>query len=71
MLLANEAKYRRGAFLEQFMADFNSHSGNQRMQVTREEFYEAFKLLQTNDVLALYGVNKANPQFKLQHSIEM
>jgi DNA replication licensing factor MCM4 len=71
MLLANEAKYRKSTFLEQFMEDFNRHPTNQKMAVTRDEFLEAFRLLQTNDLIAMFGANKANPQFKLQHSLEM
>jgi hypothetical protein len=55
--------------LEQFVEDFNRNASNQKMNVTREEFLEAFRLMQTNDLIAIYGANKANPQFKLQHSI--
>lgn len=69
MLLANESKYKKGCFLDQFVEDFNKNGSNQKMNVTRDEFIEAFRLMQTTDLIALYGANKANPQFKLQHSI--
>ena len=69
ILQANEAKYRKGAFLENFMEEFQRT--NLMKGVVREEFVEAFKLLQTNDIIAMFGANKANPQFKLQHSVEM
>jgi hypothetical protein len=71
MLHANESKYRKSTFLEQFMEDYNKHGSNAKMAVSRDEFLEAFKLLQTNDILAMFGPNKLNPQFKLQHSVEM
>lgn len=53
------------------MEDFNKHGKNAEMRIGREEFIEALRMLQTNDVIALFGINKLNPQFKLQHSMEM
>jgi hypothetical protein len=35
---------------------------------SREEVKEALKMLQTNDVVAIFGQNKNNPQFKLQRA---
>jgi hypothetical protein len=32
---------------------------------------EAFRYLQSNDIVAMFGINKSNPQFKLQQSLEM
>jgi len=29
---------------------------------------EALKMLQTNDIVAIFGQNKNNPQFKLQRA---
>jgi hypothetical protein len=55
--------------MEQFIEDFNKHGSNIKMGISRDEFIDAFKLLQTNDIVAMFGPNKANPQFKLQHSL--
>ena len=57
--------------MEQFMEDFNRHGKNAERRIGRDDFIEALKMLQTDDVIALFGINKFNPQFKLQHSMEM
>ena len=70
MLQANESKYRKATYLDQFIEDFTKQH-TMKNTLTREEFLEVFRLLQTNDFLAMFGPNKSNPQFKLQHTVEM
>jgi DNA replicative helicase MCM subunit Mcm2 (Cdc46/Mcm family) len=36
MLLANEAKYRKGTFLEQFVEDFKRNAAYGKMDISRE-----------------------------------
>jgi hypothetical protein len=45
-------------------------SGVEGAGVGREELMEGLKVLQSDELLVLFGQNKNNPHFKLQHSSE-
>lgn len=66
-MLANEAKYRKTSSLERLLQEFGAVEGG---GVGREELLEGLKVLQSDELLVLFGQNKNNPQFKLQHSSE-
>jgi hypothetical protein len=70
MLTANESKYRKTTSLEQVEIDYNKIAG-QDGEASRQEIYEALKLLETEDLLKLFGPNKAKPSFKLQRTAEL
>jgi DNA replication licensing factor MCM4 len=65
-MLANTAKYRKTNTVDKFIEEFGSFGSNYRLEISKEQIIEAFKALQSDDVLSLFGQNKSNPQFKLQ-----
>jgi DNA replication licensing factor MCM4 len=68
LMRANQSKYSRSTNVEAFTADFSKHhSEEDKISVT--EMLEALRLLQTEDILVLYGQNKNNQNFKLQKEI--
>jgi DNA replicative helicase MCM subunit Mcm2 (Cdc46/Mcm family) len=69
-LFANETKYRKQHTMEALVADFNAFENNRKLEVTRDEFFEAFKLLQSDELLVMYGQSKQNPHIKLQYCSE-
>jgi|688.fasta_scaffold413525_2 DNA replication licensing factor MCM4 len=66
LIEANDAKYRKAVYMEQLIEDLKEVG--LMTTYSREEIKEALKMLQTNDVVAIFGQNKNNPQFKLQRS---
>lgn len=47
MLSANEAKYKKATPIDRFIEDYNRMNNNNKMQVSKDEFLEAFKKLQS------------------------
>lgn len=63
---ANDTKYRKAVHMEQLIEDLKEVG--LMTSYSREEVKEALKMLQTNDIVAIFGQNKNNPQFKLQRA---
>ena len=68
LMKANLSKYFRSTNVEAFLVDYaKNYVENEKATVS--EMLEALKLLQTEEVLVLYGQNKSNQHFKLQKEI--
>lgn len=50
------------------MIEFNSFENHRNLEASREEFLEALKILETDELIGIYGQNRSNPHFKLVHS---
>lgn len=62
------SKYLKQTNVEAFLADF-SKQHTEETKITSAEMMEALRLLQTDDILVLYGQNKNNQSFKLQKNL--
>ena len=65
---ANHSKFTRGTNVENFLNDYSKTYHDSEV-VTIAEMLEALRVLQTEDVLVVYGQNKNNQMFKLQKEI--
>lgn len=65
LLRANFSKYLKSHTVENFLAEFTRHYSDAD-KVSLPEMHEAFRMLQSEDLLALYGGNRNNQQFKVQ-----
>ena len=65
LMTANISKYSRSTNIENFLLEYGKHYIDTE-KVTVSEMLEALRLLQTEDVLVIYGQNKNNQMFKLQ-----
>lgn len=68
LMRANQAKYSRSTSVENFLAEYVKHHMEPE-KVTVAEMVEALKVLQTEDLLVVFGQNKNNKSFKLQKDI--
>lgn len=68
LMRANQTKYSRSTNVETFLAEFVKHH-TEPEKVTVAEMVEALKVLQTEDILVVFGQNKNNKSFKLQKDI--
>ena len=65
LMKANQQKYFRTTNVQNFLVEY-SKNYNDSEKVTVSQMLQALKLLNTEDVLVLYGQNKNNQSFKLQ-----
>lgn len=68
LMRANQSKYSRSTNVEAFTTEFSKNHGEDE-KISVAEMLEALRLLQTEDILVLYGQNKNNQNFKLQKEI--
>jgi DNA replication licensing factor MCM4 len=68
LMKANLSKYSRSTSVENFLVEYAKNYADTD-KVTIPEMLEALRLLQTEDVLVVYGQNKNNQHFKLQKEI--
>jgi hypothetical protein len=68
LMRANQAKYSRTTNVENFLTEFVKHH-TEPEKVTVAEMVEALKVLQTEDVLVIFGQSRNNKSFKLQKDI--
>lgn len=68
ILRANQSKYSRSTNVETFLAEFVKQNGEEE-KVSMLDMLEALRLLQTEDILVIYGQNKNSQNFKLQKDI--
>jgi DNA replication licensing factor MCM4 len=68
LMKANLSKYLRSTSVETFLIEYGKHYVDVE-KVTVGEMLEALRLLQTEDVLVVYGQNKNNQMFKLQKEL--
>ncbi len=68
LMKANLSKYQRSSSVENFLIEYAKNYTDIE-KVTVAEMLEALKLLQTEDILVVYGQNKTNQHFKLQREI--
>ena len=68
ILRANMTKYIKQTNVDAFLADFAKQHAEET-KTTPPEMIEALRLLQTDDILVLYGQNKNNQSFKLQKNL--
>ena len=68
LMKANLSKYSRSSNVENFLAEYSKNYTDVE-KVTVGEMLEALRILQTEDVLVVYGQNKNNQMFKLQKEI--
>ena len=69
-MLSNEQKYKKDNALDKFMIEFNSFENHKNLEASREEVLEALKILETDELIGIYGQSRSNPHFKLVHSDE-
>ena len=68
LMKANLSKYSRSTNIENFLAEYTKNYTDAD-KVTVGEMLEALRVLQTEDVLVVFGQNKNNQMFKLQKEI--
>ena len=68
LMKANISKYSKSTNIENFLNEYSKNYTDTE-KVTVSEMLEALRLLQTEDVLVVYGQNKNNQMFKLQKEI--
>ena len=68
LMKANLSKYSRSTNVENFLAEYTKNYTDAD-KVTVGEMLDALRVLQTEDVLVVFGQNKNNQMFKLQKEI--
>jgi DNA replication licensing factor MCM4 len=68
LMKANMSKYSKSTTVENFLVEYSKNYIDTE-KVTVQEMLEALKMLQTEDVLVIYGQNKNSQMFKLQKEL--
>lgn len=67
---SNLNKYKKATTLEMFLPEIEKlMKPTDGEKITMIDLLEAMRMLQTEDIVVLFGQNKQNQQFKLQKEI--